>query len=336
MGTSIRCIGANRLMVTTLVIYCLLIVLASLLGGVIPVLVKLGHRGTHLALSLVSGVLLGVAILHMLPHALHGGADPHGVFLALLAGFLTLFLLERFFCFHHHETGGADADARSHSNHTMGWSGALVGVSVHTLIAGIALGSAVAAAGTAEGLAGFGVFLGVVLHKPFDALTITTLMQTGGSSRGKTLLVNGIFALVIPIGVLAFFLIDGITGYPEFTAWALAFSAGTFICIACADLLPELQFHQHDRFSLTGALFLGLAIAWGSGLLEGHAHDHGAHGSTPHLHDHDHHDHDHHDHDHHDHDHDHHDHDHHDHDHDHHDHDHDHAWSAHEGRETAC
>ena len=43
---------------------------------------------------------------------------------------------------------------------------------------------------------------------------------------------------------------------------ALAFSAGTFLCISLSDLLPELQFHRHDRIKLSAALLLGLALAW--------------------------------------------------------------------------
>jgi zinc and cadmium transporter len=53
---------------------------------------------------------------------------------------------------------------------------------------------------------------------------------------------------------------------------ALAFSAGTFLCIAMSDLLPELQFHQHDRGKLAAALMLGLAVAWGIGVLESQLH----------------------------------------------------------------
>jgi zinc and cadmium transporter len=43
--------------------------------------------------------------------------------------------------------------------------------------------------------------------------------------------------------------------------YALAFCAGSFLCIASADLLPELQFHSHDRFKLSAALIAGLAVA---------------------------------------------------------------------------
>jgi zinc and cadmium transporter len=57
----------------------------------------------------------------------------------------------------------------------------------------------------------------------------------------------------------------------------LALAAGAFVCIAAADLLPEVQFHSHDRVLLTSSLALGLAIAWGITVLErsSHAHAHG-------------------------------------------------------------
>ena len=62
-----------------------------------------------------------------------------------------------------------------------------------------------------------------------------------------------------------------------------------------SDLLPELQFHTHDRGKLSVALLVGLAIAWGIGILEqrSHAdHDHALPGAEAHdsgEHDHDHH-----------------------------------------------
>ena len=60
-------------------------------------------------------------------------------------------------------------------------------------------------------------------------------------------------------------------------------SAGFFICIALADLLPEVHFHDHDRGKLTLALFLGVLLAIGIENLPGHKHgghnhrDHSAH-----------------------------------------------------------
>ncbi|MEM1304606.1 MAG: hypothetical protein AAGG46_06900, partial [Planctomycetota bacterium] len=54
---------------------------------------------------------------------------------------------------------------------------------------------------------------------------------------------------------------------------ALAFSAGVFLCISMSDLLPELQFHQHDRLKLSVALVLGLTLAYAACRMETHTHD---------------------------------------------------------------
>ena len=57
--------------------------------------------------------------------------------------------------------------------------------------------------------------------------------------------------------------------------YTLAFSAGTFLAIALTDLLPEIQFHAHDRHKLSGAVALGLFVMWVTSLI-GHpaGHDH--------------------------------------------------------------
>jgi hypothetical protein len=57
----------------------------------------------------------------------------------------------------------------------------------------------------------------------------------------------------------------------------LAFSAGTFLCISLSDLLPELQFHQHDRVKLSLALVAGLGIAYAAGKLEAVTHSSHSH-----------------------------------------------------------
>ncbi len=54
-----------------LVAYCLLALLAALLGGVLPTLVRLTHTRLQLAISFVGGLMLGLSLLGMMPHALH-------------------------------------------------------------------------------------------------------------------------------------------------------------------------------------------------------------------------------------------------------------------------
>src|SRR5207302_7793679 len=101
-----------------------------------------------------------------------------------------------------------------------------------------------------------------------DALTIVSLMLRAGAPRPRAHLINFAFAAMIPLGVALFFL--GINRLrPEsavaWTAAALAFSAGTFLCIALSDLLPELQFHAHDRLKLSLALLAGFGLMAAAG-----------------------------------------------------------------------
>ena len=142
--------------------------------------------------------------------------------------------------------------------------GTALGLTLHSLLDGLALAAAVEA-GSHEHvkLAGLGVALVVILHKPFDAMAVSTLMTIGGSSRYSRHLLNGIFALVSPVGALMFYLGAGhlADSNAAFLGCSLAFCAGTFLCIASSDLLPELQFHSHDRFKLSVALLAGLTLA---------------------------------------------------------------------------
>ncbi len=248
-----------------LALYCVLILLASLAGGWIPMMIRLTHLRLQLAVSLVAGVMLGVSLLHLLPHALY--AAPGGMHLVCtgaLLGFLVMFFIERFFCFHHHDLPEAEAvhrpgDAFGHlppagscshvhfESHRLTWGGAAVGLSLHTVINGMALAAAVEVSShdaPASALAGLGTFLVIFLHKPFDAMTISTLMTVGGWSVAARHVVNALFALMIPVGVGLFHIgLGSVHAESHFAAYALAFSAGTFLCIASSDLLPELQFH---------------------------------------------------------------------------------------------
>ncbi len=320
-----------------LVIYCVLVACAALAGGSIPMLVKLTHRRMQVATSLIGGFMLGVALLHLLPHA--AMAVPIATAVGwMIAGLLAMFFLERFFSYHHHTAPG-DADLppvtadpepavacdaapgdpidhhHSHKHlhgHSHGhghvhagpaklsWTGVGMGLAIHSIVNGAALAAAVAAEtrmtghGQAVWLPGLAVFLVVALHKPFDSMTLLTLMTTSGTSRRARTLVNLAYATCVPIGAAIFAL--GIHGLDLHDSaplgYALAFTAGMFLCVALADLLPEVQFHQHDKLLLSAAMLAGLALAWGINALEATVHDHDHDHAAQHDHDHDH-DHDH-------------------------------------------
>ena len=279
-----------------LAMYCVAILVASMAGGWLPLVLRPSHIRLQTYLSFASGVMLGAALCHMLPEA--SQKAPDSWFYWTLVGLLGLFFLERFFAFHHHEVSGDGAHGHEATGHArdlaeatstaehqhmdhghdhargqspLAWRTALLGLSVHTLTGGFALASAVAADPGKPGWVGLSVFLATLLHKPADSLTITSLMLSEGTRRRFAHLANLGFALMIPLGVALFFLVrqSGAASPENFTGGALAFSAGTFLSIALGDLMPELQFHRHDRVRLSVALLAGVAIMVAAALMGG-------------------------------------------------------------------
>ncbi len=214
-----------------LTIYCLLIAAAALVGGWLPMLLRLTHTGMQLAMSFIGGVMLGVGVLHLLPHAYFELHEIYPCVWWLLGGFLTMFFIERVFHFHHHDVpeGSAAGEAHGHdhaddSGHThvhghghvhahgrargRAWQGALVGLALHSAADGMALAASVAAETEHEGpghaLAGLAVFLVIWLHIPFDSLALSTLMTISyASSRARHVAIV-LFALAVPLGAVLF------------------------------------------------------------------------------------------------------------------------------------
>ncbi len=275
----------------TLVIYCSIIAVCSALGGSIPSLLRLTHRRTQLILSFVSGVMLGVALLNLLPHSIYILGSPSWSTALCLLGLLFMFFMVRMFHFHQHDLHEehTDDDICSYSceqTHVpaeevkptadFSWAGLCFGLAVHTIIDGIALATAVTAQTQNDWApAGLAVFLAIVLHKPLDALSITSLMAAKGWNSSIQMLVNIIFALVCPLSALLFAVgVNYLGDWREAVlGGALAFSAGIFLCISLGDLLPEVHFHSHDRFLLSAMLLLGVLVAFLLEALPGHQHE---------------------------------------------------------------
>jgi zinc and cadmium transporter len=87
-----------------LAIYCALVTLASLTGGWLLILMRPTHTRLQVAISFVSGLMLGIALIHFLPDALEQLKDPDRAVDWMLGGFMGMFFLQRFFHFHHHDT----------------------------------------------------------------------------------------------------------------------------------------------------------------------------------------------------------------------------------------
>jgi zinc and cadmium transporter len=307
-----------------LAFYALLIMASSMAGGLAPAMMRFTHRQLHLLMSFVAGLMLGVGIFVLLPHAIeildseNKRRSVDVAFLWMMVGLLGMFFLIRAFHFHQHaslepddaQAPGTNAESEhsgclvhdhghhhdhdhdaghghSHAGHgheppaahKLSWAGIGFGLTVHTLIDGMALAASVQSELSLGGttlFAGAATFIAIALHKPLDAMSITTLMASSGWSRGWRMTANAVFAAMCPVGVILFFAVQQlVTDHNPLVGAALAFSAGVFLCISLGDLLPEIQFHHHDRLWLSLSLLAGVLIAWMLRFVEPpHAHSH--------------------------------------------------------------
>jgi zinc and cadmium transporter len=279
-----------------LAVYSLAILIVSLFGGSVPFLGKVSHSRLQLYLSLSAGVMLGASFFHVMPDAMEISGAGFGWWMSL--GAVGLFCIERFIAPHSHEESsklqmehehepGCEHDHEHRAAPSVsGWM-AVLGLTIHTFMNGVGLAGAVQLDVAKESsgvwvLPGLALFLAIALHKPADALAISTVLSRKGVAGSKIRLVQLGFALMVPIGAGVFMwtsgkIEDSLRG--QLTGAALAFSAGTFLFIALSDLLPEVQFHRHDRVPLSLALIVGVLLMGLIALLEPHEHD--EHGAEP-------------------------------------------------------
>jgi len=282
-----------------LVIYSLLLVIMGLAGGSLPQVLKMTHSRMQMVISFVGGLMLGIGILHLLPHAFVQLKSIDQTALGVILGLTAMFIFLRWFHFHDHEPPEAilqapenlvalsvhhhdhDHDLGHHHDHDHShdapghchhprhrptWAMILSGLAIHTLLDGMALGASIQSDLTHNHLLlpGFGTYLAIILHKPLDTLTISSMMMRENVAwKSRVMWIIG-YCLVCPLGALLF--LAGISQLgdvqKEILGMVLAFSAGVFICIALSDLLPEIEFHSHDRVKLTTLLLAGIGLAF--------------------------------------------------------------------------
>ena len=230
----------------TLGFYLPTVMIVSLLGGFLPLMRALSQRALALILSFSAGVLLGAVFFHMLPET--GRVLNDAIGLPILAGFLLIFVMERFVFVHACEEYGCDI-------HQMGIP-AFLGISLHSLLDGVALG-----AGLFLPQLGPVVLLAVIIHKMPDSMSISSILLAAGWDRSKISRLNLLFSLTTPVGALVTFIFFR-TLSPENIAVAIGISAGTFLAIATADILPQVhRIEQRNPMTLL-FLALGLMVSW--------------------------------------------------------------------------
>ncbi len=240
------------------------IVLATLAGGLLSVLIAasltlavLGRLVRHLV-SLSAGVLLGTALLHVLPEAFEGGTEPHALFATLLGGLLFFWLLEKAELYrhaHHHE-----GDGHGHHHHFdaqqagRGGLSVLVGDSIHNFCDGVII----AAAFLADPALGWVTAAAVVAHEIPQEVGDYIVLLNAGFSRRKALAYNLLSGLAGVVG--------GVLGYLLMEPWQgllpylLVAAASSFVYVAVADLLPQLQQRLAWRETLLQVLWLAAGL----------------------------------------------------------------------------
>ncbi|HEX7890335.1 MAG TPA: ZIP family metal transporter [Ramlibacter sp.] len=229
-----------------------------------------GLKEQHL-LSLAAGALLSTAFMHLMPEALESGSGAKELFATLLVGLVFFFLLDKAELWHHgheHHHGdehehehGHDHAAHGHHRHdhapaprSGGWA-VLTGDSVHCFGDGILIASAF----TADPRLGLVAALAVLAHEvPHHIGDLAVLRQTSGSRRAALVKVS-LAGAVTPLGgLIGWWLVDRLVDYlPYF----LVVASSSFIYVALADLIPQLQRRLGARETLAQVAWLLLGIA---------------------------------------------------------------------------
>ena len=249
-----------------------------------------GREGTQHLLSLAAGALLATAFMHLLPEAFESQAGAHDLFATLLVGVVFFFLLDKAELWHHghehnHGAHGGEAHApadhghdqgHAHAGHAHahdhgprpagGWS-LLAGDSVHCFGDGVLIASAF----VADMRLGIVAAVSVLAHEVPHHIGDLAVLQQASASRRMALVKVSLAGAVTAIGgLVGYFLVAQLH---DWLPYFLAVASSSFIYVALADLIPQLQ----KRLSARETTFQILWLAGGMGvvvLLSGLAHAH--------------------------------------------------------------
>lgn len=254
-----------------------LIISFTALGGVLSVicagvflLLPDGPRARVLPhlVSFATGALLGAALLALVPEAL-ANAAARGVGLALVAGIVLFFVLEKLVLWRHsHSAEYADHGAHhAHHDHREQASAVLViiGDSIHNALDGVIVGAAF----LADTEVGIVTALAVIAHEIPQEIGDFAVLLNSGMRRARALAFNLMSSLTSVLG--------GIIGYYalgtalRILPYAVAIAAASFVYVAMADLIPGLHRRVSVRESIAQVVLISLGIAV-IAVVERHAH----------------------------------------------------------------
>ena len=237
-------------------------------------------RFTQHLLSLAAGALLATAFMRLLPEAFEqsvsAGVSAQMLFAVLLMGLVFFFLLDKAELWHHgHEHGHAHdpmhehahdhthahhnhthSEAHHHHHHSGGSWAVLLGDSVHAFGDGILI----AAAFVADTRLGVAAALAVMAHEvPHHVGDLVVLRQSLGNAKAALIKLS-LSGSVTALGGLVGYLLVG--ALQEYLPLFLVVAASSFIYVALADLIPQLQKRLSPRQTAAQVawLFAGIAL----------------------------------------------------------------------------
>ena len=250
-------------------------------------------RYTQHMLSLAAGALLGTAFIHLLPEAFESGVSARSLSMTVLGGLVFFFLLDKAELWHHghehhpamptldeamaqtdaaphpHAHGHAHAHAHDHHHHAHdgprpsgGWA-VLAGDSVHCFGDGVLIASAFVADMRLGMLAALAVLAHEVPHHMGD---LAVLRVAGASGRRSAFIKVSLAGAVTALGGLIGYALLGQldAALPYF----LVLASSSFIYVALADLIPQLQKRLTTRETVQQLFWL--AVGMGAVALAGH------------------------------------------------------------------
>ncbi|NNF50886.1 MAG: ZIP family metal transporter [Gammaproteobacteria bacterium] len=238
------------------------ILLFTLLGGALSALAAslfllVPERGREVLLphliSFATGALLGAALLALLPHAVGeiGVDQVHKIGLAVLAGILVFFLLEKMVLWRHcHADDCVTHGPEQHHRDKSAASMILVGDGIHNLLDGILI----AGAFLTDIHLGVVTAVAVIAHEiPQEVGDLAVLLKSG-MSRARALWLNLLASITsVAGGVLAYF---WLVASEDLLPYVLAVAASSFLYVAVADLIPGLHRRVDARTSVQQVLLI--------------------------------------------------------------------------------
>lgn len=232
-------------------------------------------RYTQHMLSLAAGALLATAFMHLLPEAFESQAGAHDLFITLLMGLIFFFLLDKAELWHHghehhHESMHDHEHGHSHGHdHTpkAGTWAVLTGDSVHCFGDGVLIASAFMADMRLGAIASLAVLAHEVPHHMGDLM----VLRMGSGSKQVALVKVSLAGAVTALGgLLGYWLVERLHDYlPYF----LVVASSSFVYVALADLIPQLQKRLSARETAAQITWLLVGIGlvtWVSSLAHGH------------------------------------------------------------------